>query len=127
DHLRADEHVDGAGAESGEERVEGASATNRIAIEPRDTCAGTNARHLGFDALGPEPRLLQVGPGATRTFGRDPSRVIAVVTARARRRPQRGSRAGHPRRCRPLAVDDQGHAAVRALERPGTLPAKYRR
>src|SRR5262249_29051691 len=109
DHLRPDEHVDLAVAEAREQQVERALAANGVAVEARDAGARTQSVYFRLHALGAEAGLLEVRSGAERARLRDARRVVAVVAARA---------AG-----RAVAVHDERHAAVRAVDRPCTLPA----
>src|SRR5437667_109114 len=109
-HLRADQHVDLAIAKLRQERREGASAANRVAIEPRDARLRVHALHLRFDPLGAEAGLLEIRACAQRARRRHPRGVVAVVTARA------------PRVA--VAVNHERHAAVRAIQRRGALTAE---
>ena len=84
-HLRADQHVDLAVAETREQRGQRASAPDRVAVEPADARTGTRRLHFGFDALGAEAGLLEIGPGAQRAGLRHAGGVVAVVAARAAR------------------------------------------
>ena len=54
-----------------QQRAERALPAHRVAIQPRDARAGTQALHFGLDALGAEARLLEVR--RRRTAGTSPA------------------------------------------------------
>ena len=111
DHLRPDEHVDLAVAESRQQRGQRPSAANRIAVEPRDARRPTQPLDLRLDALGAESGLLQIRAGAQRTRGRNARGVVTVVAPRA------------PRPT--FAVNHQRDTAVGAIQRPRALTAEH--
>src|SRR4029079_12894658 len=108
-HLGADQHVDRAVAESGQDRVERALAAHRIAIQARNPGLRTEARDFRLDALGAKPGLFEIWTGAERTLARYPGRIVAIVTAGARGRRES---AGRVATASPLAMHDERHAAV---------------
>src|SRR5262249_56924438 len=114
DHLRADEDVDLAVTEPGQQRGERALAADGVTVEARDArAAGTQALQFRFDALGAEAGLLEIATGAKRACGRHARGVVAVVAART---------AGPS-----VAVHDERHAAVRAVDGARALAAEHRR
>ena len=111
DHLRANEHVELARANS----CRSVWIAPRRCIVSRSSRAtrasGKRARISCLDPLGTESGLLQIWRRALFARGRHPHRVVAIVADRARGRsaPMHGQR----------------HAAVRAVEDMTALPAEH--
>ena len=110
-HLRADQHVDLAGAEPPQQRRQRAFARmnrdrggRRAPGQARLTSASTRSV--------PNPACSRYGPAQCGQRRWDAHREVAIVTARPPRHP--------------LAVHDQRDAAVGTIERPGALPAEDR-
>src|SRR5204862_7548395 len=99
-------------AELRQQRSERAPAPDGIAVQTCDARAGTRGGNLRFNALGPESGLFEIGAGTKRTDRGHARCVVAVVASRA------------PRMA--VAMHDERHAAVRAVERPGALATEHR-
>ncbi len=97
------------------ERIAVSAPFRRIASRSsRATRAPGHSRRTSASTRSvPNPACSRYGAGTVRARRRHPHRVVAVVAARAPRRP--------------LAVHDQRHAAVGTVHRAGALPAEHRR
>ena len=91
-----------------------AFASHGVAIESRDLRAGPERGDFLRDLLGPESPALEIRSLAGRTCFGYQHTVIAVVASGAKT-------------IAPFGVDDERHAAVRALDRAAALPAEHRR
>ena len=119
DHLRADQHVELAAVEAGQDRALRALACRGVAVEPADARARVGRDHLLEQALGAEALHAALGAGAVRAGLHRVLAVAAVVAAQLAL-----ERIAHP--ARPVArVVDERHVAVFAVQREAAGEAEH--
>ena len=111
DHLRADQHVELAAVEAGQDRALRALARRGVAVEPADPRGGVRRDQLLVEPLGAEALHAALGAAALRARLERVLAVAAVVAAQLAL-----ERIAHAARPVAVRVIDERHVAVFAAE-----------